>query len=90
MSGVISRRGLLKQKAHIDQNVVADALSREIPAMLNSFICLSEFGEDMDATLIALGSHKGPRPIWGVNEDSVEFFTAAAKAGDAIIWEGRT
>ena len=40
MSGVISRSGLLKKKAHIDQNVVADALSREMPAMLNIFICL--------------------------------------------------
>ena len=45
MSGVISRSGLLKKKAHIDQNVVADALSREMPAMLNIFICLRSRSE---------------------------------------------
>ena len=90
MSGIISRKGLLKQKAHIDQNVVPPQLSTEMPAMLNVFICLSDFDEDMGATLIAPGTHRGPRPIWGVNEDSVDFFPAVAKAGDAIIWEGRT
>jgi hypothetical protein len=87
--GIISRRGLAKQKAHIDQVGVPPAMCG-MPAMINIFICVSDFDEDMGATLISPGTHTGPRPIWGVNEDSAPFFPAVAKAGDAIIWDGRT
>jgi hypothetical protein len=88
--GLISRRGIARQKAHIDQVGVPPELSLAMPSMLNTFICLSDFEVEMGATLISPGSHLLPRPRWGVDEESVPYFAAAAKAGDAIIWEGRT
>lgn len=90
MDGITSRRGVARQKAHIDQNVIPDELSGEMASMINIFICLSDFDEDMGATLVAPGSHLGPRPSWTVADDEVSWYPAVAKAGDAIIWEGRT
>jgi hypothetical protein len=88
--GLISRRGLAQQAAHIDQsNLPAEMCT--MPAMLNIFICLSEFEPEMGSTRVALGSHKRPRPRYGdAADEAVPFVAAVAQPGDAIIWEGRT
>lgn len=88
--GLITNCGLARQAAHIDQaNLPAEMCT--MPAMLNVFICLSDFEPEMGATLVASGSHLGPRPRYGNAEDAArQFHPVVAKAGDAIIWEGRT
>jgi ectoine hydroxylase-related dioxygenase (phytanoyl-CoA dioxygenase family) len=89
LSGLITKRGLAAQRPHIDQNVVPAAMCA-VPAMINVFLCLSDFEAEMGATLIAPGTHLGPRPRFDASDAEVELHPAVAKAGDAIIWEGRT
>jgi hypothetical protein len=89
LSGLITRRGLARQPPHIDQSIVPAAMCA-IPAMINIFLCLSDFDAEMGATLIAPATHLGPRPGRGESVDESTFCPAVAKAGDAIIWEGRT
>jgi hypothetical protein len=85
MSALISRSGTPAQPPHIDQAVVPAEMC-VIPAMVNVFLCLSDFDADMGATLLAPGTHALPRLR---PEDRAGFQPAVAKAGDAIIWEGR-
>jgi hypothetical protein len=86
MSGMITRRGVLAQPRHIDQGIVPPDMCTR-PALLNIFICLSDFDADMGATRIAPGTHLLPRPE---PNDTAAMQSVVAEVGDAIIWEGRT
>jgi hypothetical protein len=87
--GLITTRGLERQAPHIDQsNLPAEMCA--MPAMLNIFLCLSDFEPEMGSTLLAPGSHLGPRPPREGAAEARAFFPVVAKAGDSVIWEGRT
>lgn len=58
---VISTRGLARQYPHTDEGALPTEMCTR-PTLLNIFVALSDFEEDMGATLIAPGTHRLPKP----------------------------
>jgi hypothetical protein len=86
---LISKRGLGQQFLHKDEIAIPPDMCTR-PTLLNILVCLSDFEEDMGATLIAPGTHRLPPP-WDVpGSERVALLPAIAQAGDALMWEGRT
>jgi len=94
-SALIVRKGSPQQVLHVDQQALP--FLTPIPAMINVFLCLSDFEADMGATRLLPGSHRGPPPEIRRDKDGpaenaaeVTLAPAVARAGSAIIWESRT
>jgi hypothetical protein len=87
-NGIITRRGALEQFLHTDAYQLPPPMST-IASLINVFICISDFDLDMGPTGFVPGSHLGPYMQWDGDEWSPRV-PAVAKAGTAIIWEGRT
>ena len=87
-NGIITRRGALEQFLHTDAYQLPPPMST-IASLINVFICISDFDLDMGPTGFVPGSHLGPYMKWDGDEWSPRV-PAVAKAGTAIIWEGRT
>jgi hypothetical protein len=87
-NGIITRKGALEQFLHTDAYMLPPPMST-MPALINVFICVSDFDLDMGPTGFVPGSHLGPYMKFDGDEWSPRI-PAVAKAGTAIIWEGRT
>jgi len=88
MNGIITRRGAAEQVLHTDtSSIPQDMLTR--PAMVNCFICVSDFDLEMGPTTFIPGSHLGPRPRYDGDEKAPRAF-GVAKKGSALIWDGST
>jgi hypothetical protein len=88
-AATITQRGLARQNPHYDEGILPlDMCTR--PTLLNIFICLTDFEEEMGATQIYPGTHRHIGEITRDNIDEWPCFTAVAKAGDALMWDGRT
>lgn len=87
MNGIITRNGAQEQLLHTDAMVLPPEMST-IPALVNCFVCLSDFDEDMGPTGFVLGSHTRRLRYDGDHEETRAL--GVAKKGSAIIWEGRT
>jgi hypothetical protein len=96
MSGIIVANGAPAQDLHFDQLIMP--FVAPMPSVMNIFVLLSDFDEDMGATRFVPGTHKlaaasveGAQsgPMYGWFPTFKETVPAVAKAGDAIIWEGR-
>ena len=94
MSGIIQRKGCEAMTIHTDQQWIPIT---EMPVLVNFFICLSEFEEEMGATRVVPKSHRRPPPRLGWDEklgstclDEYETVPVECQAGDLFCWEGRT
>lgn len=87
-NAIITRRGAKEQFLHTDGYTIPPAMST-IPAVINVFVCVSDFELDMGPTGFVPGSHLGPYLKYDGDEWSPRV-PAVASAGTAIIWEGRT
>lgn len=95
MTGLIVRKGAEPQIIHIDQQPLP--FRTPMPTGLNIMLCLSDFDEDMGATRVVPGSHRGPAPTIVVAPETgvasivekVETVAAVAPAGAAILFESR-
>jgi hypothetical protein len=87
-NAIITRCGAKEQFLHTDGYMIPPAMST-IPAVINVFICVSDFELDMGPTGFVPGSHQGPYLKYDGDEWSPRV-PAIASAGTAIIWEGRT
>jgi hypothetical protein len=87
--GLISKRGMQRQFLHRDEIAIPHDMCTRL-TLLNIILCVSDFDEDMGATHIAPGTHRLPPP-WDVPDaEQVGLLPAVAKAGDALMWDGRT
>lgn len=96
LSGIILSKGAPRQDLHFDQLVMP--FVAPIPSVMNIFVVLSDYDADMGATRFVPGTHllnntavEAARdgPMYGYFPDYKETVPAEAKAGDAIIWDGR-
>ena len=96
LSGLIVGKGAPKQDLHFDQLVMP--FVAPMPVVMNIFILLTDFDEDMGATRFVPGTHKLAEaavnaaqsgPAYGYFPNHADTVPAVAKAGDAIIWDGR-
>lgn len=96
LSGIILSKGAPRQDLHFDQLVMP--FVAPIPSVMNIFVVLSDYNEEMGATRFVPGTHllnntavEAARggPMYGYFPDHQETVPAEAKAGDAIIWDGR-
>lgn len=96
MAGLEICKGSPQQFLHYDQLVIP--FVAPVPALINFMFVLSDYDEDMGATRFVPGTHKFTqeqvtRQLQGGDygyfkpQDTVP---ATAKAGDVIIWDGRT
>ena len=88
-AATITQRGLARQNAHYDEGILPIEMCVR-PTLLNIFICLTDFEEEMGATQIYPGTHRHIGEITPANIADWPCFTAVAKAGDALMWDGRT
>ena len=72
------------------------AFETPTPPILNIFFCLSDFEEDMGATRVVPGSHRGPAPVvdWVEGKGNVaggeyETLPVICRAGDMFGMESR-
>ena len=96
LSAIILSKGAPRQDLHFDQLVMP--FVAPIPSVMNIFVVLSDYDEDMGATRFVPGTHllndnavetaRGG-PMYGYFPDHKETVPAIARAGDAIIWDGR-
>jgi hypothetical protein len=96
LSGIIVGKGAPQQDLHFDQLVMP--FVAPMPSVMNIFVVLSDYDEDMGATRFVPGTHllaeaavnqaKGG-PMYGYFPDQKDTTPAVARAGDAIIWDGR-
>lgn len=96
LSGLVVGKGAPLQDLHFDQLVMPFVVP--IPAVMNIFIVLSDYDEDMGATRFVPGTHKltgdvvdaeSSGPMYGYFPRQRDTVPAVAKAGDAIVWDGR-
>ena len=87
-NGIITRRGAVEQFLHTDAYQLPPPMST-MPSLINVFVCVSDFDLDMGPTGFVPGSHLGPYMKFDGDEWSPRV-PAVAKAGTAIVWEGRT
>lgn len=93
-NGLIQRKGCEPMTVHADCQWLP--FREETPAILNVFFCLSDFEEDMGATRVVPGSHRGPPPVVNYTDESgsvagseYETFPVICKAGDMFGMESR-
>jgi hypothetical protein len=96
LSGIVVGKSAPLQDLHFDQLVMP--FVAPIPAVMNIFVLLTDFDEDMGATRFVPGTHLLAQeavnkarggPMYGYFPDQKDTAPAVAKAGDAIIWDGR-
>ena len=96
LSGIVVGKGAPLQNLHFDQLVMP--FVAPIPAVMNIFVLLTDFDDDMGATRFVPGTHlmaqaavdqASSGPLYGYFPDQQDTVPAVAKAGDAIIWDGR-
>ena len=96
LSGIIVSKGAPRQDLHFDQLVMP--FVAPMASVMNIFVVLSDYDEDMGATRFVPGTHLLAEqavnqaqggPMYGYFPDQKDTVPAVAKAGDAIIWDGR-
>jgi hypothetical protein len=96
LSGIIVGKGAPLQDLHFDQLVMP--FVAPMPVVMNIFVLLTDFDEDMGATRFVPGTHllaqeavnkASTGSMYGYFPDQRDTVPAVAKAGDAIIWDGR-
>jgi ectoine hydroxylase-related dioxygenase (phytanoyl-CoA dioxygenase family) len=86
-NAIITRRGSLEQLLHTDTLMLPQEMATR-PVLINCFVCVTDFDEDMGPTGFVLGSHRRPLRYDGDQESPRAI--GVAKKGSAIIWDGRT
>lgn len=86
MNGLITRDGAKEQLIHTDTLILPPEMATIAP-LVNCFICVSDFDEDMGPTGFVLGSHRRQLRYDGDHEEPRAL--GVAKKGSALVWDGR-